>query len=83
MVNRQSDQIIGGDGNVPTLQCTNQLSVDRRTVPLMPIRQCCLVRVSKDVVGGSVCGSGTSTGRIALLRKRTERCGNSRQGRDC
>jgi hypothetical protein len=41
--------------NVPTLQCTNQLSFDRRTVPLMPIRQCCFVRVNKDVLGGSVC----------------------------
>ena len=40
--------------HVPTLQWTNQESVERRTVPRMPIRQCCLVRVSRDVVGGSV-----------------------------
>lgn len=39
---------------IPTLQCTNQLSVDLRTVPRIPIRQCCFVRTSKDVVGGSV-----------------------------
>ena len=40
---------------IPTLQWTNQLSVDLRTVPRMPIRQCCFVRTSNDVVGGSVC----------------------------
>lgn len=42
---------------IPTLQCTNQLSVDLRTVPRMPIRQCCFVRASRDVVGGSVCNT--------------------------
>jgi len=41
-------------GYKPTLQCTNQLSVDLRTVPRIPIRQCCFVRVSNEVVGGSV-----------------------------
>jgi hypothetical protein len=46
----------GGVGlmNLPTLQCTNQESVDRLTVPRIPIRQCCFVRVKRDVVGGSV-----------------------------
>lgn len=38
----------------PTLQCTNQLSEDLRTVPRIPIRQCCFVLVSNEVVGGSV-----------------------------
>jgi len=42
------------------LQCTNQLSVDLRTVPRMPIRQCCFVRASNDVVGGSVCDTTIS-----------------------
>ena len=44
----------GENARVPTLQWTNHESVERRTVPRMPMRQCCLVRVSREVVGGSV-----------------------------
>jgi len=47
----------GSGARIPTLQCTNQLSVDLRTVPRIPIRQCCFVRTSRDVVGGSVCNT--------------------------
>ena len=54
------------------LQCTNQLSVDLRTVPRMPIRQCCFVRTSNDVVGGSVCDTTISAPCLCpQTRKRT------------
>ena len=42
---------------IPTLQCTNQLSVDPRTALRMPMRQCCSVCTSRDVVGRSVCNT--------------------------
>lgn len=57
---------------IPTLQCTNQLSVDLRTVPRMPMRQCCFVRTSNDVVGGSVWNTVISIRSIdPQPRKRT------------
>jgi len=50
LVNWQN-AVITQEGNSPTLQCTNQLSVDLLTVPRIPIKQCCLVLANKDEVG--------------------------------
>jgi hypothetical protein len=50
----------------PTLQCTNQLSVDLRTVPRIPMRQCCFVRVRSDVVGGSVYWENVGEARLLV-----------------
>ena len=52
----------------PILQCTNQLSVERRTVPRMPMRQCCFVLVSSEVVGGSVCQNRRSMSMMCRRR---------------
>jgi hypothetical protein len=72
---RDEERAIDGSGIcIPTLQCTNQLSVDLRTVPRIPIRQCCFVRTSRDVVGGSVCNTAISALAIYLdhqTRRRT------------
>ena len=54
---------------IPTLQWTNQLSVDLRTVPRIPIRQCCFVRVNNEVVGGSVCEKRSVMKKVQYLER--------------